>query len=101
METEHSDEKVIAKSFLKKKGQLTIPKEIREMLDLKENDELDLSVEGGKIILRPVLTIAKDQTWFWTKKWQEAEKEEDSDIEHGRVHSFTDVDDAIRFLKSE
>ncbi|SFG90174.1 AbrB/MazE/SpoVT family DNA-binding domain-containing protein [Sporolactobacillus nakayamae] len=101
VETEHSDEKIIAKSVLKKKGQLTIPKEVRKMLDLKENDELEFSVAGGKIILRPVITIAKDQMWFWTKEWQEAEREADSDIEHGHVHSFTDVDDAIKFLKSE
>lgn len=101
MELEHSDEKIIAKSVLKKKGQLTIPKEVRKMLNLKENDELGFSVEDGKIVLRPVITIAKDQMWFWTGKWQEAEREADSDIEHGRVESFTDVDEAIKFLKSE
>ncbi|UAK18093.1 AbrB/MazE/SpoVT family DNA-binding domain-containing protein [Sporolactobacillus terrae] len=101
LEPEKSAENLIAKSVLKKKGQFTIPKEVRKMLDLKENDQMDVTVEDGKIVLRPVVTIAKDQIWFWTREWQEAEKEVDSDIESGRVHSFTDVKDAIKFLKSE
>ncbi len=33
-------------------GRIVLPKEIRESMDLKTKDELEISVEGDKIILR-------------------------------------------------
>lgn len=89
------------KSILKGKGQITIPKEIRKQLNLQENDQLEVTVEDGRIILQPVVTIAKDQAWYWTKDWQVAEREAEDDIKNNRVHSFKDVEDAISFLRDE
>ena len=39
---------------LTSKGQITIPKELREKLDLKKGDKLVLVEEEGNIILRKV-----------------------------------------------
>jgi len=39
---------------LTSKGQITIPKELREKLDLKKGDKLVLIEENGNIILRKV-----------------------------------------------
>lgn len=39
---------------LSSKGQITIPKELREKLDLKQGDKLVLLEEEGNIILRKV-----------------------------------------------
>lgn len=39
---------------LTSKGQVTIPKELREKLDLKKGDKLVLVEENGNIILRKV-----------------------------------------------
>ncbi|MFP3952980.1 MAG: AbrB/MazE/SpoVT family DNA-binding domain-containing protein [Candidatus Acetothermia bacterium] len=39
---------------LTSKGQITIPKELREKLDLKQGDKLVLVEEDGNIILRKV-----------------------------------------------
>jgi AbrB family looped-hinge helix DNA binding protein len=35
------------------KGQLTLPKEIRERLKLKAGDRLDVATEGGRIVMTP------------------------------------------------
>lgn len=89
------------KSILKKRGQVTIPKNVRELLDLHEDDQLEMTVEDGKIIIEPVVTIAKDQAWFWTSEWQKGEREAKEDIDAGRVESFTSAKDAIAFLRSD
>jgi AbrB family looped-hinge helix DNA binding protein len=47
---------------LTRKGQVTVPAEIRRALKLKEGDKLVFSLENradGQIILRPVRSVAK------------------------------------------
>jgi len=39
------------------KGQVTIPKKIRDDLGIQPNDKLDFSQEAGKIIVTPVRTL--------------------------------------------
>ena len=41
-------------SVITRKGQTTIPKEIRELLGLKPNDKLFYIVEDSKVILKPI-----------------------------------------------
>ena len=86
---------------LRQKSQVTIPADILKALNLKTGDKLEFTVQAGKIILQPMVTVPKDQAWFWTKNWQAAEKEVDKQIKNGKVKSFDNVDDAIRFLDSE
>jgi AbrB family looped-hinge helix DNA binding protein len=70
------------------KGQVSIPKEVRKSLNLKPGDEVDFRVEGNCAMLIPVKTIKipRDQVWFWTKEWQEKEREAEEDIKAGRVY---------------
>ena len=35
------------------RGRITLPKSVRERLRLGEGDDLDVTVEGGAIVLRP------------------------------------------------
>ena len=58
---------------------------------LQEGDNLDITLEDDKIIIKPVLVIDRSQSWFWSKQWQEMEKEADEDIEQGRVQKAKDV----------
>ncbi|GEK35440.1 AbrB/MazE/SpoVT family DNA-binding domain-containing protein [Kurthia sibirica] len=87
-------------SKMKSKGQITIPSTIRKSLHLSENDQLEFSIHDGKIILNPVITIPRDQEWFWTKEWQDKEREADEDIANGNVNTFTDVHESIKFLRN-
>ena len=41
-------------SIITSKGQTTIPKKIRELLNLKPNDRLFYLIEGGTVILKPL-----------------------------------------------
>ncbi len=47
-------------------------------------------------------TVTKvDQSWFWTRRWQQGEKEADEDIKAGRVYEFTNAESAITSLKDQ
>jgi AbrB family looped-hinge helix DNA binding protein len=39
------------------KGQVTIPKAIRDFLHVQPNDRVDFVVEGGQVVVRPVKTL--------------------------------------------
>lgn len=68
----------------------------------------ELSIEKVKEVLnfinflkneRLLKRIDPDQAYFWTKEWQEGEREADEDIKSGRIKSFNSVDDLIAELK--
>ncbi len=85
-----------------KKGQVSIPKEIREAMRLKPGDEVDFRIEGNNVIMVPVKTIRipRDQEWFWTKEWQTKEKEADEALKKGKYKEFDDVEDLLKDLHS-
>jgi len=80
-------------------SQITIPKYIMKKLSLKKGDKIEFDIKGDSIVIKPVLIIDKAQSWFWTKKWQEAEKEADEDIKAGRVKTFDEVDNLMKDLE--
>ena len=45
---------------LREKGRITIPARIRRALGLREGDRLQLSAEGGAIILKPKEIVTAD-----------------------------------------
>ena len=44
-------------STITTKGQVTIPKSLRDLFAIGPGDKVDFSAEGGRIILRPVQTL--------------------------------------------
>lgn len=44
-------------STVTSKGQVTIPKEIRLLLNINPSDKVDFSVENGKVVLKPIKTL--------------------------------------------
>jgi AbrB family looped-hinge helix DNA binding protein len=83
---------------VRKKAQVTLPLSVRRKLNIEEGDLLDVNVRDGEIVLRPKKLIDKDQAWFWTRRWQEGERQADEDIKAGRVYHFPDADSAIAYL---
>ena len=76
---------------LREKSQITIPKEVIKKLKLKAGDSIDIDVEDNKIILKPVVVVPKDQAWFWSREWQQDEKQADKDITNGKTKKFNSV----------
>lgn len=75
----------MALTKVRPKGQITLPDGVRKAARLAEGDYLDVSVEGGAIILRPKRLIDADQAWFWSEEWQLGEREASEDIARGRT----------------
>jgi len=85
-------------ALIRKHYQITLPAEIRKILHCAEGDVIDLVVKKGEVILKPKMLVDKDQAWFWTKEWQEGEREADEDIKKGRVKKFKKMEDLIEDL---
>jgi AbrB family looped-hinge helix DNA binding protein len=86
---------------IRENGQITLPTSIRRQTNLKAGDLLEVSVnEDGTICLIPKVAIDRSQAYFWTKRWQDGEREAEEDISAGRVKKFDNVDDLINDLES-
>jgi len=82
------------------KGQLAIPKEIRERLHVKEGDQFDVEVSEGNIVLKPVVTITvpKNQAWFWSDEVQAKIREGEEEFSKGHYKVYKNPDDLINDL---
>ena len=65
------------------KGQIAIPKELRDSLDIKEGDRLTYKVEGGRIVLEPVVSVPRSQAYFWTPEVQEKVRKAEENFKSG------------------
>jgi AbrB family looped-hinge helix DNA binding protein len=82
------------------KHQITIPKEAFEKLHLEVGDFLEVDVTEEGLLLVPKKLISKNQVWFWTKEWQEKEKEADEAIAKGEVsRPFKSAHELVRHLR--
>jgi AbrB family looped-hinge helix DNA binding protein len=94
-----SDELLLTK--VTRNGQITLPAEIRRMVNIDEGDYIAVRVEGDMILLTPKRLIDKSQTYFWTDEWQRGEQEANEDIRAGRTSEYPDVEELIASLESE
>jgi AbrB family looped-hinge helix DNA binding protein len=44
-------------------GQITMPKELRKVLEIKEGDILEVEMEKNKVVLKPKVLVDKDRAW--------------------------------------
>ncbi len=50
-------------------------------------------------LLIPKKLVDKSQAYFWSKKWQDEEREADEDIRAGRVKVFDTVEELVKDLE--
>ncbi len=79
-------------------GQVTLPSSVRRKLGIQEGDLVEVVVDDDKAILLPKKLINSSQAYFWTKEWQEAEREASEDIKAGRVKTFDTAEELIKEL---
>ncbi len=70
-------------------GQITMPKELRKVLEIKEGDILEVQMEKNKVVLKPKILVDKNQAWarlnqvmakVGKRHGKTSEKEVDSDV---------------------
>jgi bifunctional DNA-binding transcriptional regulator/antitoxin component of YhaV-PrlF toxin-antitoxin module len=70
-------------------------------LGIEEGDLVEIEVEDERAVLMPKKLVDKSQAYFWTRKWQEAEREADEDIKARRVETFDSVHELIEDLEQK
>lgn len=73
------------------KGQIAIPKEVRDTLHIETGDRFTIEVSGNNIVLRPAVTITvpKEQAYFWTREVQEKLQNAESNFQKGKSKNYS------------
>jgi len=79
------------------KRQIAIPKDVCEILHIKEGDQLILEVREGKLVLEPSINIPRSQAWFWTDKVQEKIRKAEKNFKDGKYRKYN-VDEFVKEL---
>lgn len=77
-------------------------KELLDAIGSVEGDELEWKVVDGAIVGIPIMAIPKDQAWYFSPKWQEAEKEVEEELANGGIEkakAFKTAEDLLAHLK--
>lgn len=82
----------MVRAVVRNKGQITLPKAIRDALHLREGDDVAFAVEGDRVVMRGVRSVPTDQAWFWDDEWQAGEKRASQQLAHGDGRVFEDAD---------
>ena len=86
---------------VKKNYQITIPQALRKRIRLAVGDYVEIELQEGALVIRPVKVVHPDQEYFFTPEWQQKESEADRDIAEGRLTGpFEDADGALKVLKT-
>jgi antitoxin MazE len=60
-----------------------------------------VSREDGVIELHPKIAVDPGQAWFYSRRWQQMEREADEDITTGRIERFESGEDFLSTLEAE
>jgi len=79
------------KIFVQRRNLISIPREIRDVLNINEGDVLDIRLEDNRIIIEPMKLIPSSQAYFWNEKTQNDMLDAKKDIESGNVREFKNI----------
>ncbi len=78
---------------IRKKSQITLPKEIVKQLNLIENDQLEICIDEGNIVLTPVAIYPKQYMAKLNNEIQALKKSNDFPL-----NSFQGIDEVMNSL---
>lgn len=81
-------------------GQITIPADVRKRFHLHGGDYFQIQIEKNTLKFSPAKVIDPGQDWFWSKEWQDKEKEAEEDIRKGHYKKFNSTGEALKHLES-
>jgi AbrB family looped-hinge helix DNA binding protein len=77
--------------FVQKRNLISIPREIRDSLNINEGDVLDISLVDNKIIIEPMKLVPSSQAYFWADRTQRDLLDAKEDVESGNTREFKTV----------
>lgn len=80
------------------RGRITIPKKVREALELEEGVNLMLRVAEDRLELVPMTLVPRDQGWFYREEVQDRLAEASRDVKAGRTEEVESVAELERHL---
>ncbi|MFC0107938.1 AbrB/MazE/SpoVT family DNA-binding domain-containing protein [Kibdelosporangium aridum] len=90
---------VVSRAQVRKKNLVTIPREVRDALGLREGDEVEFTVHpNGDVTLRGMTVVPIDQRWFWEPEWQAGEREASAAIAAGETTVDYSTEDFLAAL---
>lgn len=89
----------MVRAVVRKRGQITLPREVREALHIEEGDDVAFVVEAGHVTMRGLKSIPAEQAWFWTDAWQAGEREASEQLTAGEGTVFEDGDALLDSLR--
>lgn len=87
------------RTTVRAKGQVTIPRAVREAARLDEGDLVEVTMTADGILLRPLKVVDATQAWFWEPAWQAGEREAERDVAEGRVERYDADEDLLRAVR--
>lgn len=83
---------------INQRGQITIPLNLRKILDCHEGDYVEVILEENSLRIIPKELIDKSQTWFWTKEHQDEEEAAEAELLQGEGIEVKSASDLINEL---
>lgn len=87
------------KIFVQKRNLISLPRDIREKLNINEGDVLDIRMDENKIIIEPMKLIPSSQAYFWSETAQNDLLEAKNDVDSGNVREFNTISEFLEGIK--
>ncbi|WP_206109325.1 AbrB/MazE/SpoVT family DNA-binding domain-containing protein [Paenibacillus sp. HB172176] len=89
---------------LRDRNQVTLSPQLVEKLQLATGDEIEFTVEDGRLIGTPKMSINKDQEWYYSSQWQAEEAEAEAHLQrlektdYKTLKTYSSVEEALTEL---
>ena len=85
---------------VQKNKNITLPIWLMTRFHVQAGDFVQFEETKQGVVIKPAKVIDPSQSYFWTKGWQEGEREADEDLRKGRVKAFKSVKALMQDLRS-
>jgi AbrB family looped-hinge helix DNA binding protein len=85
--------------FVQKRNLISLPRDIREQLNINEGDVLDIRMDNNKIIIEPMKLVPTSQAYFWSDTVQNDMLEAKNDVDSGNTREFNTVSEFLDGIK--
>ena len=85
---------------VQKNKNITLPTWLIRLFHVGVGDFIRIEKTKNGVLLKPAKLVDPTQAYFWTKEWQEGEREVDGEIRKGHIRKSKSVDDLIKDLNA-